>query len=61
MKNAIKVFAPATIANLGIGFDHLGLAIYGPGDEIIIGEGSEKGLKIKEIKGEVFFKLFGWT
>lgn len=51
MKNAIKVFAPATIANLGIGFDHLGLAIYGPGDEIIIGEGSEKGLKIKEIKG----------
>ena len=44
--NAVKVFAPATIGNIGPGFDTLGLAIKGlgdtieaeeiPGDELII-------------------------
>ena len=28
----ISVFAPATLANLGAGFDLLGLALEGPGD-----------------------------
>ncbi len=32
----VKVFAPATVANLGCGYDVLGLAIYGPGDEVVI-------------------------
>jgi len=31
----IKVFAPATIANIAIGYDILGLALEHPGDEII--------------------------
>ncbi len=31
---AIRVFAPATVANLGPGFDLLGLAVTGPGDEV---------------------------
>ena len=34
-KSGIKVFAPATVANLGCGFDILGLALNAPGDEII--------------------------
>jgi len=34
-KSGIKVFAPATVANLGCGFDILGLALNEPGDEII--------------------------
>ena len=31
----VKVFAPATVANLGPGFDVLGLALSGPGDTVI--------------------------
>ncbi|HPQ21488.1 MAG TPA: homoserine kinase [Saprospiraceae bacterium] len=52
MKNAIKIFAPASISNLNVGFDHLGVAIHGLGDEIIIGKGEEPGLKITEIRGD---------
>ncbi len=33
--SGIKVFAPATVANLGCGFDILGLALDNPGDEVI--------------------------
>ena len=32
--NVVKVFAPATIGNIGPGFDTLGLAIQGLGDTI---------------------------
>lgn len=35
MSSEIKVFAPATIANLAVGYDILGLALDSPGDEII--------------------------
>lgn len=48
----MKVFAPATIANLAVGYDILGLAIEGPGDEIKFLEGSEKGIKIIGIHGD---------
>ena len=49
----VKVFAPATLANLGCGYDVLGLAIYGPGDEIIIRKSSSQtGILIKEISGD---------
>ena len=39
-KPGIKVFAPATVANVAVGFDILGFALEKPGDEIIIREGS---------------------
>lgn len=48
----MKVFAPATIANLAVGYDILGLAIYGPGDEIKFLEGEEQGIKIIGIHGD---------
>jgi homoserine kinase len=52
MKQAsIKVFAPATIANLACGFDTLGLAINGPGDEIIGYLTNKPGVQIEEITG----------
>ncbi|MBK8621901.1 MAG: homoserine kinase [Saprospiraceae bacterium] len=51
MKPGIKVFAPGSISNVCVGFDILGFAIHGPGDEIIISEGKESGLKITEIRG----------
>lgn len=51
MKAGIKVFAPASVSNVNVGFDILGFAIHGPGDEIIISEGKEPGLVITEIRG----------
>jgi homoserine kinase len=50
-KPGIKVFAPATVANVAVGFDILGFALEKPGDEIIIREGKQKGLVITEIQG----------
>lgn len=51
MQPGIKVFAPASVSNVNVGFDILGFAIHGPGDEIIIREGKEPGLVITEIRG----------
>ena len=51
-RNEVKVFAPATLANLGCGYDVLGLAIHGPGDEIIIRNHSGSGITIKTITGD---------
>lgn len=46
----IRVFAPATIANIAIGFDILGLALEQPGDEIIARKTNNKsGLTIRKI------------
>jgi len=52
MKHRLRVFAPATIANLGPGFDVLGLALSRPGD-VVDGELSDKpGVEIVEITGD---------
>ena len=45
------VFAPATVANLSVGFDILGLAIHGLGDKVTVTKRSEKGVHIEEILG----------
>lgn len=49
--NEIKIFCPATIANLNCGFDVLGLCLEGIGDEMIIRKSAEKGIKITKITG----------
>lgn len=49
--NEIKVFCPATIANLNCGFDVMGLCLDGIGDEMIIRKSSEKGIRITKIEG----------
>lgn len=49
--NEIKIFAPATIANLNCGFDVLGLCLDGIGDEMIFRKSTEKGLRITKITG----------
>jgi homoserine kinase len=52
MKRSLRVFAPATIANLGPGFDVLGLALSAPGD-LVDAELSERaGVEIVEITGD---------
>lgn len=47
----IKVFAPATVANVACGFDVLGFAINDIGDELLIRKTEKTGLSIKEIFG----------
>jgi homoserine kinase len=52
MKRSLRTFAPATIANLGPGFDVLGLALSAPGD-LVDAELSERpGVEIVEITGD---------
>ena len=51
MRTGIKVFAPATVANVGVGFDILGFALNEPGDEIVARFEGESGLKIGKITG----------
>jgi len=47
----IKIFSPATIANLSCGFDVLGLCLDNVGDEMIIRKSDEKGIRITKIIG----------
>jgi len=51
IQSPIKIFAPASVANVAVGFDILGFALDAPGDEIHVGEGKESGLVITEITG----------
>jgi homoserine kinase len=50
-KTGIKVFAPASVANVACGFDVLGFALEKPGDEIIVRPSDTKGFKITKITG----------
>ncbi|MFN8379087.1 MAG: homoserine kinase [Anaerolineae bacterium] len=45
-------FAPATMANLGVGFDILGLAVAEPGDTIEAVFSDEPGVHISDITGD---------
>lgn len=46
MSKKIKVFAPATVANLGCGFDVIGMAIDGTGDILEVSAEEGAGLEI---------------
>ncbi|HIJ00759.1 MAG TPA: homoserine kinase, partial [Candidatus Methanomethylophilaceae archaeon] len=46
----IKVIAPATISNLGPGFDVFGMALQSPYD-IIYARKAEKGVRVVSIEG----------
>lgn len=47
----IKLFCPATIANLSCGFDVLGLCLDTVGDKMIVRKSPEKGIRIVKITG----------
>jgi homoserine kinase len=58
MNNAlVRVFAPATVANVAVGFDILGFAINGPGDEVVVKRCATPGLRITQITGTGLKKL----
>jgi homoserine kinase len=49
---SVKVFAPATVANVCCGFDVLGFAVDFPGDEVILTLKKEPGVRITKILGD---------
>ncbi len=52
METVASAFAPATVANLGPGFDVLGAAVEGPGDEVTARRVEASGVRISEITGD---------
>ncbi|WP_299434929.1 homoserine kinase [uncultured Maribacter sp.] len=48
----IKVFCPATIANISCGFDVLGVALDSVGDEMIVRKTKEAGVRITKLEGQ---------
>ncbi len=49
--NHIKIFSPATVANVSCGFDALGLALNAIGDEMILKKTRSRGVTISKIEG----------
>ena len=49
--NEIKLFSPATVANVSCGFDVLGFCLDSIGDEMVIRKTEEKGVRITKIEG----------
>lgn len=48
----IRVFAPATVANVVCGFDILGFAVNEPGDEVVMRLTDKPGITISKITGD---------
>ncbi len=51
MTDKIKIFSPATVANVSCGFDVLGFCLGTIGDEMVIKKTSNKGITISKIEG----------
>lgn len=52
MEKEIRVFAPATVANVGCGFDIFGFALETPGDEVVLRPIHSKKVVITKITGD---------
>jgi homoserine kinase len=52
MAKRIKVFAPASIANLGVGFDILGMAVDSLGDYVSVELGPGPGVELAGLSGD---------
>ncbi len=52
MKNELRIFCPATIANISCGFDVLGVALDSVGDEMVVRKVSKKGIHIIKLEGQ---------
>ncbi|WP_040278011.1 homoserine kinase [Psychroserpens damuponensis] len=49
--NEIKIFSPATVANVSCGFDVLGFCLDTIGDDMVIRKTNKKGIHITKIEG----------
>lgn len=50
--DTVRVFAPATVANMICGFDILGFAVDYPGDEVLMHRVTVPGVRIRSITGD---------
>lgn len=50
--NEVKIFCPASVANVSCGFDVLGFCLDQIGDQMIIRKTAEKGIRITKIEGQ---------
>ena len=51
MSDSVTAFAPASIGNVAVGFDMLGLALADVGDRVVARRTSEDGITIREVRG----------
>ena len=51
MSDDITAFAPASIGNVAVGFDMLGLALAGVGDRVVARRIDEPGIRVAEVRG----------
>ncbi len=51
-RESVRVFAPATVANVGCGFDIFGFALNEPGDEVRLQVTDNPGVSIVKISGD---------
>lgn len=51
MSELVTAFAPASIGNVAVGFDMLGLALAGAGDRVSARRTAEPGIAIAEVRG----------
>ncbi|MDX1617337.1 MAG: homoserine kinase [Balneolaceae bacterium] len=51
-KQEVRVFAPASVANVNCGFDVMGFALEQPGDEIVARRTSGQGVEIASVTGD---------
>jgi homoserine kinase len=49
--NQIKIFSPATVANVSCGYDAMGFALESLGDQMVFTQTEAKGVKISKIEG----------
>ncbi len=51
MADYVTAFAPASIGNVGVGFDMLGLALKGAGDRVLARKTEATGVTLSEVRG----------
>jgi homoserine kinase len=51
MSDTVTAFAPASIGNVAVGFDMLGLALEGAGDRVVARRTGMQGVSIREVRG----------
>ena len=55
--NEIKIFSPATVANVACGFDVLGFALKEVGDTMYVRKSDKRGINITQIERFLAFLL----
>ncbi len=52
MSDEVTVFAPASVGNVAVGFDSLGLALEAPGDRVTARRVDEPGVRLERVTGD---------